>query len=53
MKSLAVQLVDIKKSVLPEPETKKEKAKKLSENIVATAHISDAIKVVYLGGGQG
>jgi hypothetical protein len=52
MKLLDFQLVDIKKINLPEPDTKKEKAKKLSENIVTTAHISDAIKVAYLGGDE-
>jgi hypothetical protein len=50
MKLLAFQLVDITKVALPEPETKKETAKKCSEFIVTTAHISDAIKVSYLGG---
>jgi hypothetical protein len=50
MKLLEFQLVDITKIVLPEPNTKKEKAKKCSGHIVTTAHISDAIKVAYLSG---
>jgi hypothetical protein len=41
MQLLDFQLVDVTKVALPEPKTKKEKAKKCSEIIVATAHISD------------
>jgi hypothetical protein len=41
MQLLDFQLVDVTKVAPPEPKTKKEKAKKCSEIIVATAHISD------------
>jgi hypothetical protein len=46
------QQVDITKVALPEQQTKNEKAKKCSENMVTTAHILDAIKVAYLGGDE-
>jgi hypothetical protein len=48
MQLLDFQLVDITKVALPEPKAKI--AKKYSENILMTAHISDAIKTAYLGG---
>jgi hypothetical protein len=42
--------VDINNIDFPQPKTKKDRAKKLSEDIVTMVYISNAIKGSFLGG---